>query len=1340
VTTSQHTPEVTAILHAYAWPEAPALDSLRARLREALPDIEIIEAREDPTAVVGAATLINHAAARAAGRVLLVLEPSVLLPAEHLRALIDAARDGLAVEVPRDGAASDKAAPAAEAVPSHAERDGLALDAAATNEARGGAVHDGRAVQRRRDAAASDETAQGGAASLVAGGLLAALDALLQRERDRGADSDALPVRQPVWAIARARFEALGGLDERFWSVGLVEDLRARAYVGGVAVRDVALEAQWIGPVAYPLLDPIARLLRLRNPVLTAFKTQAPDALGERLAEAVARAISRAWEATGLSETTFQFGGSWGRRDAAWRRLARGAAGRARLPVALRDPDGCLLPLLAIDSALEHAIGVMPALSGERARNANEDDFLSAALPETDSAAFGAAGGADLLPQEVAGDRDAEGVADVAPADAIAHDAVAHDAVAAYAAAHDGEPLVSVIIVNWNGVQHLRDCFKSLFSSDYPADRLDMICVDNGSTDGSRELLRAEFPHVKVVALESNRGFTGGNEAGVAAARGDVFVFLNNDMRVEPDCLRELVRAIDGSSACVGARVLSWDGRAIDFIRGSLNFEARGFQDFYGVPNLPELSTPTDTFFPNGGAFAVTRAAYTRAGGFDPAFFAYYDDVDLGWRLRLTGSGIRVAGRAVVYHRHGATSRTQPKGQKRFLMERNALWTLMKNYGDRALRRTLGVVLALAVRRLLDETDLDRHAPLARALAPFVARCRPRGASTWSAATVYGPASNAAAKGALRAMPLESLGAMAAALAGLPRVARDRAAAQAARRVPDADILPLFGRNLEPVSSLGSYKRLQRTLSEAHDLPELFRARTRLLIIGHEAIAAHMSGPAVRVLEMGRALASVARVTIATPAAVEIEDPHVTFASFNPNDPSGLKRLAEDADVLLVQGFTLVQYPFLESMHLPVIVDLYCPFTIEHLEQTRSRLAAAADSSSSSGASNEKLAAAQQDAAGVLGVQNHQLRVGDFFLCASEAQRDFWIGALHSHGRLNPLTYGDDPTLRRLIDVVPFGLPEEPATEAAARAEAVARAEAAARPETAAGGETALDAAAPAENGRAVMKGVRPGIGPTDRVLLWAGSMLDWQDPVTLIRAVGELSRTRDDVKLLFMGTKHPNPAVSLMRVVEESRAVAQQLGLLDTHVFFNDWVPYNQRARYLVEADIGISTHRDHLETHFSFRTRMLDYIWAGLPIVCTRGDFFAGLVDERGLGATVPPGDPEALALTLARLLDDPVKRFDIRSRLETLQDELRWSIVVAPLAGYCAQPYFAADRAPAMRAFRDRLELQYRGPKWLKRTALRLGLSEYRIERLKQSTVGRAAMAAQTRLALRRARRTR
>ena len=279
-----------------------------------------------------------------------------------------------------------------------------------------------------------------------------------------------------------------------------------------------------------------------------------------------------------------------------------------------------------------------------------------------------------------------------------------------------------MVIVTWNGREHLGPCLSSLAASDYPAERLEVVVVDNGSSDGTVDWIAREHPRVRVVPLASNQGFTGGNTAGVAAATGDVLVFFNNDMRVEPDTVRRLVAAAADGTACAAARVLSWDGRAIDFLRGTISFEARGFQDYYGEPVTLDRTRATDTFFPNGGAFAVTRAAYDRAGGFDDAFFAYYDDVDLGWRLRLVGLDVRVEDTAVVYHRHGATSRTQPAGQKRFLMERNALWTVIKNYGEDTLRRTLGPVLLLTVRRLLDEARIDERAAALARFAPFSRR------------------------------------------------------------------------------------------------------------------------------------------------------------------------------------------------------------------------------------------------------------------------------------------------------------------------------------------------------------------------------------------------------------------------------------------------------------------------------------------------------------------------------------------------------------------------------------------------------------------------------------------
>jgi len=322
-----------------------------------------------------------------------------------------------------------------------------------------------------------------------------------------------------------------------------------------------------------------------------------------------------------------------------------------------------------------------------------------------------------------------------------------------------------------------------------------------------------------------------------------------------------------------------------------------------------------------------------------------------------------------------------------------------------------------------------------------------------------------------------------------------------------------------------------------------------------------------------------------------------------------------------------------------------------------------------------------------------QLLLGDFFICASERQRDFWIGALQTAGRINLRTYGTDRTLRSLIDVVPFGVADTPMDGAADDASA---------------GSDVQTAGA--------LKGAYPGIRSADHVLIWGGSILDWQDPQTLVRAVAAIAARRDDIKLFFMGTRHPNPQVAPMRAVPATIALARELGVLDTHVFFNDWVPYSERRRYLEGADLGCSTHREHLETRLSFRTRMLDYLWAGLPIVCTDGDVFASLVADRRLGLVVPPGDVEALASAIERLIDDPGERARCRLRLLEAAKEFRWSAVVAPLARFCDAPHLAADHQ-GVSPTGPWTSPSYRFVNWVKRGILATGISRKRIEQLKR-----------------------
>jgi hypothetical protein len=138
--------------------------------------------------------------------------------------------------------------------------------------------------------------------------------------------------------------------------------------------------------------------------------------------------------------------------------------------------------------------------------------------------------------------------------------------------------------------------------------------------------------------------------------------------------------------------------------------------------------------------------------------------------------------------------------------------------------------------------------------------------------------------------------------------------------------------------------------------------------------------------------------------------------------------------------------------------------------------------------------------------------------------------------------------------------------------------------------------------------------------------------------------------------------------------------------VFFNEhWVPYDERADYLLDADVGVSCHLDHIETEFSFRTRILDYLWAGLPIVCTDGDSFGELVRAEGLGRTVPAGDVGALAEALIDLLSDAEALRQTSARVTMTATRFTWASTLDPLLRFARSPRRAPDLVAAKGAAR-------------------------------------------------------
>jgi glycosyltransferase involved in cell wall biosynthesis len=412
---------------------------------------------------------------------------------------------------------------------------------------------------------------------------------------------------------------------------------------------------------------------------------------------------------------------------------------------------------------------------------------------------------------------------------------------------------------------------------------------------------------------------------------------------------------------------------------------------------------------------------------------------------------------------------------------------------------------------------------------------------------------------------------------------------------------------------------------------------SRVLVVSSDGIAERMAGPAIRCLELSRALSGAGHdVTLAAPEVRSGRDEPFTVASL---DRRELRALAGAHDAILIQGWTLERHPVLARSGVPLVVDLYDPFALELLMLLEGRTVT-------------ERAQAQAHA---MRAMCDQLDAGDFFLCASERQRDYWLGWLDARGRINPRTHDEDPELRTLIDVAPFGLPS-----------------------------------APPERRGPGCRGVMPGVGEHELVLLWAGGVYNWLDPVTLVRAVAASARQHPELRLVFMSATYPDAAMPELRRLGEARTAAGELGVDRRQVLFNEeWVPYERRADWLLDADVGVSAHLEQVESRFSFRTRILDYLWTGLPVLCTRGDTLADEIETRGIGNAVAPGDVDAAAAAISRLAADAGVRAECGRRAREYASSLTWDRAAAPLVAFCAQPRRAADldAGAALRPTRDR-----------------------------------------------------
>lgn len=422
------------------------------------------------------------------------------------------------------------------------------------------------------------------------------------------------------------------------------------------------------------------------------------------------------------------------------------------------------------------------------------------------------------------------------------------------------------------------------------------------------------------------------------------------------------------------------------------------------------------------------------------------------------------------------------------------------------------------------------------------------------------------------------------------------------------------------------------------EISEGLNAKKKVLVISYDFIGQNMAGPGIRFYELSKVLSRFCDVTLATPNKIDIETHTFKSFTYEMGNYKSIQKAVESSEIILIQGHILYYFPFLRNFKGKIIVDLYNPFNLESLEMYR----------------NESIAERLRIDKNNLNILNTQLAIGDFFICASEKQRDYWVGMLTALGRINPYNYDSDSSFRSLIDVVPFGIPSEIP-----------------------------------EHNKEVIRTAFPKINSEDKIALWGGGIWNWLDPITVIKAIWEISRHRSDIKLVFLGVRHPDPNLPEMEKSIEAINLSKELGLFNEYVFFNEWTPYELRQNFLLESDVGLSIHLNRIETEFSYRTRVMDYIWARLPIITTEGDSIAKLVKEENIGEVVKYENAQNLAHVLESVLSNRSLREIYKRNLNKIAPKFTWENVAKPLVNYCLKAEYARDKKSLM----ELIELQNR-----------------------------------------------
>jgi GT2 family glycosyltransferase len=293
-------------------------------------------------------------------------------------------------------------------------------------------------------------------------------------------------------------------------------------------------------------------------------------------------------------------------------------------------------------------------------------------------------------------------------------------------------PKVAIVILNWNGIKHLSQFLPSVLSSVYPD--LDIIVGDNGSTDGSVEFIRKEYPSVKIIQNDQNYGFTGGYNKVLEHVDADYFILLNSDVEVSPDWIAPVIDLMESDPmiAAAAPKILAFNQKDHFEHAGA----AGGYIDKYGYPfcqgrmfyeieeDRGQYQQSHEIFWATGAALFIKKHCWEEAGGFDDRFFAHMEEIDLCWRLKNMGYKVMYCAESEVFHLGGGTLNAE-NPFKTFLNFRNNLLLLQNNLPFWRAMLTISARIGmdfLALLRFLGEGKRKDAWAVSRAHQNFVIR------------------------------------------------------------------------------------------------------------------------------------------------------------------------------------------------------------------------------------------------------------------------------------------------------------------------------------------------------------------------------------------------------------------------------------------------------------------------------------------------------------------------------------------------------------------------------------------------------------------------------------------